>query len=99
MDLAEPEEKKVFENILPLVNIVFLLLIFFMIAGTLIKPEALSHCVEDMEFASSLIEVFMSLMPATLESCAICAKNAVLSVGFSGSWLCICASISFIKSV
>lgn len=41
MDIIEPLEKKPFENVLPLVNIVFLLLIFFMIAGTLIKPEAL----------------------------------------------------------
>ncbi len=41
MEIEEREEKKVFENVLPLVNIVFLLLIFFMIAGTLTQPEAL----------------------------------------------------------
>jgi biopolymer transport protein ExbD len=61
MDLAEPEEKKVFENILPLVNIVFLLLIFFMIAGTLIKPEALSV---DVPTATSEL-------PATVKSFTI----------------------------
>lgn len=42
MDIIESKEKKVFENILPLVNIVFLLLIFFMVAGTFIKPDILA---------------------------------------------------------
>lgn len=41
MDIIEPAKKKEFENVLPLVNIVFLLLIFFMISGTFIRPEAL----------------------------------------------------------
>ena len=42
MDIIECKEKKVFENILPLVNIVFLLLIFFMVAGKFIKPDILA---------------------------------------------------------
>jgi biopolymer transport protein ExbD len=42
MDIIESKEKKAFENILPLVNIVFLLLIFFMVAGTFIKPDILA---------------------------------------------------------
>ncbi len=42
MDIVESTQKKEFENVLPLVNIVFLLLIFFMISGTFIKPEALT---------------------------------------------------------
>jgi len=41
MDIVEATGKKEFENVLPLVNIVFLLLIFFMISGTFITPEAL----------------------------------------------------------
>lgn len=42
MDINEEPTKAPVENVLPLINIVFLLLIFFMIAGTLIKPNALS---------------------------------------------------------
>ncbi len=40
MDIEEPTQKKEFETVLPLVNIVFLLLIFFMLAGVFIKPDA-----------------------------------------------------------
>ncbi len=40
MDIEEPIQKKEFETVLPLVNIVFLLLIFFMLAGVFIKPDA-----------------------------------------------------------
>lgn len=36
-DVEKPTEQG--ENVLPLVNVVFLLLIFFMIAGTLTSPE------------------------------------------------------------
>lgn len=39
MDIIEPEKQREFETILPLVNIVFLLLIFFMLAGAFIKPD------------------------------------------------------------
>lgn len=39
MEIIEEEKKREFETVLPLVNIVFLLLIFFMLAGAFTKPE------------------------------------------------------------
>ena len=39
MKITEERPKKNFENILPLVNVVFLLLIFFMLAGSFSKPD------------------------------------------------------------
>ena len=39
MEIVEPEKKREFETVLPLVNIVFLLLIFFMLAGAFTKPD------------------------------------------------------------
>ena len=42
--------------------------------------------------------VFIWLMPATDENCAICATICVLSTGLNGSWFCNCAVISFRKS-
>lgn len=39
MKIEEHRPKHVFENMLPLVNVVFLLLIFFMVAGAFNKPE------------------------------------------------------------
>ncbi len=39
MRLPEPERREFGENIIPLINIVFLLLIFFMLAGTLTPPD------------------------------------------------------------
>lgn len=40
MRLPEPERREFGENVIPLINIVFLLLIFFMLAGTLSPPDA-----------------------------------------------------------
>lgn len=39
MQLKQPPTTQNFENILPLVNVVFLLLIFFMLAGAFSKPD------------------------------------------------------------
>lgn len=39
MDIIEAEKKREFEAVLPLVNIVFLLLIFFMLAGAFTQPD------------------------------------------------------------
>ena len=39
MDITEPQKKREYETVLPLVNIVFLLLIFFMLAGAFTKPD------------------------------------------------------------
>lgn len=39
MRLPQPERREFGENIIPLINIVFLLLIFFMLAGTLTPPD------------------------------------------------------------
>lgn len=39
MKINETPKKHQFENILPMVNVVFLLLIFFMVAGTYSSPE------------------------------------------------------------
>ena len=41
MEFSRRPRRRARENIVPLVNIVFLLLIFFMLAGTLRSPEAL----------------------------------------------------------
>lgn len=42
MKIPEQPEKKELENLLPLVNVVFLLLIFFMVAGAFSSPELFS---------------------------------------------------------
>jgi biopolymer transport protein ExbD len=39
MDIVEPKKKQEYESVLPLINIVFLLLIFFMLAGAFTKPD------------------------------------------------------------
>lgn len=39
MDIDEPIKKREFETVLPMINIVFLLLIFFMLAGAFTKPD------------------------------------------------------------
>lgn len=39
MEIFEQQKKQEYETVLPLINIVFLLLIFFMLAGTFIKPD------------------------------------------------------------
>lgn len=39
MKIEEAPKKREIENVLPLVNVVFLLLIFFMVAGTFTAPE------------------------------------------------------------
>ena len=39
MKIVEQPKKREIENILPLVNVVFLLLIFFMVAGSFTSPE------------------------------------------------------------
>ena len=41
----------------------------------------------------------MPCTPDTVPNCASCATNAVLSIGFSGSWFFSCALISVRKSV
>lgn len=41
MRLVKPKKKSAAENVLPLINVVFLLLIFFMLAGALEKAELL----------------------------------------------------------
>ena len=39
MHISESKQKREYENLLPLVNVVFLLLIFFMVAGAFSSPE------------------------------------------------------------
>jgi biopolymer transport protein ExbD len=39
MQISDTQEKRELENLLPLVNVVFLLLIFFMVAGAFSSPE------------------------------------------------------------
>lgn len=39
MRMPEPSRREQGENVIPLINIVFLLLIFFMLAGTLTRPD------------------------------------------------------------
>ncbi|MDA9004004.1 biopolymer transporter ExbD [bacterium] len=39
MNIDEPVKKREFETVLPMINIVFLLLIFFMLAGAFTKPD------------------------------------------------------------
>lgn len=52
MEFSRRPRRRARENIVPLVNIVFLLLIFFMLAGTLRSPEALE--VDPPETAAGL---------------------------------------------
>lgn len=52
MDLSEPQAKKPLETVLPMINIVFLLLIFFMLAGAFIKTDALPIVVPEAEFGT-----------------------------------------------
>lgn len=42
MRLSEEKPKQEYENLLPLVNVVFLLLIFFMVTGAFTSPEPFS---------------------------------------------------------
>lgn len=42
MQLPEPVESREFENVLPLINVVFLILIFFMLAGSFSTPDYFS---------------------------------------------------------
>jgi len=49
MQLRQPPITQKFENILPLVNVVFLLLIFFMLAGAFSKPDAFKVVVPTAE--------------------------------------------------
>ncbi|WP_193182995.1 ExbD/TolR family protein [Nisaea sediminum] len=42
MRLVKPKRKSAAENVLPLINVVFLLLIFFMLAGALEKADMLN---------------------------------------------------------
>lgn len=39
MRMPQPERREMGENVIPLINIVFLLLIFFMLTGTLAAPD------------------------------------------------------------
>ncbi len=41
MKLRPPEKRQTEENVIPLINVVFLLLIFFVLVGSLTPPEAL----------------------------------------------------------
>ncbi len=50
MKIEEPHIKHEFENMLPLVNVVFLLLIYFMVAGAFTTPDLLKI---NMPFAQS----------------------------------------------
>lgn len=49
MQIKQQPNTKKFENILPLVNIVFLLLIFFMLAGAFSKPDVFKVIVPTAE--------------------------------------------------
>ena len=53
MDIVEPEKKRDFETVLPLVNIVFLLLIFFMLAGAFTKPDMFKVSVPEATITSN----------------------------------------------
>ncbi|MNT40642.1 hypothetical protein D3C72_1769690 [compost metagenome] len=43
-------------------------------------------------------DLFRSVMPCTVDICAICETICVLSIGFSGSWCCSCSVIRRRKS-
>ena len=64
MDWSRRPRRRARENIVPLVNIVFLLLIFFMLAGTLRPPEVLE--VEPPEMASESSPTRSALHTPTL---------------------------------
>ena len=64
MHIQETIKKHEFENLLPLVNVVFLLLIFFMVAGAFTKPELFNvsapYAQQDESSASTTLTVLMN---------------------------------------
>lgn len=49
MNIEEPIKKREYETVLPMINIVFLLLIFFMLAGAFTKPEIFKVTIPNAE--------------------------------------------------
>jgi len=60
MDFSERKRSKVELNVAPLIDIVFLLLIFFMLASTFLKPEAIDLIIQGS--STDLITVEEPLM-------------------------------------
>ncbi len=64
MHLPESTSKHEFENLLPLVNVVFLLLIFFMVAGAFTSPELFNisapYAQEDTSIATNTLTIIMN---------------------------------------
>ncbi|ABM61240.1 ExbD/TolR family protein [Halorhodospira halophila] len=56
MKLPEPPRREPEENVIPMINIVFLLLIFFMVAGTLEPDSPLSVDPADSEQGAELVD-------------------------------------------
>ena len=64
MQIQETIKKHEFENLLPLVNVVFLLLIFFMVAGAFSKPEFFNisapYAQQDDSAANTTLTILMN---------------------------------------
>jgi biopolymer transport protein ExbD len=52
MDFSEPERKRPAENLLPMINVVFLLLIFFLIVARMAGPEPFDVSLPKSEHAA-----------------------------------------------
>ncbi|MFN4262595.1 MAG: ExbD/TolR family protein [Thioalkalivibrionaceae bacterium] len=64
MQLPEPERREVPDNLIPLINIVFLLLIFFMIAGAMEVIDALDIDVPESGSETELLDSPLTLLLA-----------------------------------
>lgn len=71
MDFPETSRKPIFENTLPLVNIVFLLLIFFMIAGSFSNAEILNIQAPKADFKEKIKEQEIIILMNTNNELAI----------------------------
>ncbi len=64
MQIQETKRKHEFENLLPLVNVVFLLLIFFMVAGAFSAPELFKisapYAKQDESVANTTLTILMN---------------------------------------
>lgn len=62
MEIAEPLHKRQLETVLPLVNIVFLLLIFFMVAGSFTQPELFNISLAESSSRSKIEKTSLTII-------------------------------------
>lgn len=78
MQLKQQPTTQKFENILPLVNVVFLLLIFFMLAGAFSKPDAFKVVVPTAENDNAADRKVLTILMNSEGEIAL--DNTILSI-------------------